>query len=309
MVDFWNDLLQFMNEHGPWVQKVGWGIVKIVILFVLIRIGIKVVTKLTKRALELRTHLDDRRKETLESLSINIIRYVFYFIFLLTILPIFGIEIGGLLAGAGVAGIAIAFAAQSLLKDVLNGFFILFEDQYGVGDFVIINGVWGAIKSVGLRVTTIQVWTGEVVTIPNGEIKQVTNYSKENSFAVIDVNIGYHSDVNRSIEIVEKVMNELAQEQENVVGEVSVLGVQELNDSTYTIRAIAECEPYTHWGTQRLAKQRLRMAFAEEGIDLPVQKIAYVNDEKMPESFRPEQSSRFQPDSSHQDIPGYTHDD
>jgi small conductance mechanosensitive channel len=222
--------------------------------------------------------LDVRRRDTLEMLISNIIRYTFYFIFLLTILPVFGIQIGALLAGAGVVGLAIAFAAQSLLKDFLNGFFLLFEDQFGVGDQVDINKVQGKVKSVGLRVTSIQVWTGEVVFIPNGEIKQVTNFSKENSFAVIDIKIGYKTGADTAIDLIKQTMDELKETEADIVGDAPVLGVQELNDSTYTVRAIAECKPNTHWGVQRLAKQRIRALFAEHNIDLPMSKIVYLNE-------------------------------
>lgn len=285
----WNDVMKYVNNHQVWVREIGWDIVKIIVLFILIRIGIGISNRLVKRTLKMRQHMDEQRKETMEALFGNIIRYIFYFVFILTVLPIFGIHIAALLAGAGVAGIAIAFAAQALLKDFFNGFFILMENQFGVGDNVVINNVWGSVKAVGLRITTIQVWTGQVVTIPNGEIKQVINYSKENSFADIQVNIGYNSDVEKALGIVERVMNELAEEHQDIVGEASVLGVQELNDWNYTIRAIAECKPYTHWGVQRMAKQRLRVAFTKEGIDLPIQKIVYRPEGKLPDSFNPEE--------------------
>jgi small conductance mechanosensitive channel len=134
------------------------------------------------------------------------------------------------------------------------------------------------VKSVGIRVTSIQVWTGEVVFIPNGEIKQVTNFSKENSFAVIDIKIGYKTEADRAIGLIKQTMDELKGTEDDIVGDASVLGVQELNDSTYTVRAIAECKPYTHWAVQRLAKQRIRALFSEHNIDLPMSKIVYLSE-------------------------------
>lgn len=151
-------------------DHIEWDILKIVILIIVAQILIRVVGRIGSRLLHFRTKIDARRRNTLESLFQNILRYTVYFILLLTILPIFGVHIAALLAGAGVAGIAIAFGAQSLLKDFFNGLFILFEDQYGVGDYVNINGTWGQIRTVGLRITVIRVWTGELVTIPNGQI-------------------------------------------------------------------------------------------------------------------------------------------
>lgn len=252
---FWNVISQYVANHALELERIGWNIVKIIILVIAAKILVRVICRIANRVLHLRTKIDDRRKNTLEALFQNFVKYTIYFVLLLTILPMFGIHIAALLAGAGVAGIAIAFGAQSLLKDFFNGLFILFEDQYGVGDYVAINGTWGQIRTIGLRITVIKVWTGELVVIPNGQINQVINYSKENSVAVVEVNVGYKTDVEEAIGIVQKVMENLKNDQSNIVGDVTVLGVEALNDSTYTIRATAECEPYTHWGIIRLAKQ------------------------------------------------------
>lgn len=281
MKGFWQSIITYMGNHVSELEHIGWDIVKIIILFVIAKIIIRVACGVARRLLHVRTKIDDRRKKTLESLFENVVKYTVYFILLLTILPIFGVHIGALLAGAGVAGIAVAFGAQSLLKDFFNGLFIMFEDQYGVGDYVVINGTWGQIRTIGLRITVIKVWTGELVVIPNGQINQVINYSKENSVAVVEVNVGYKTDVEEAIEIVREVMGNLKESQSNIVGDVSVLGVQELNDSTYTIRATAECEPYTHFGIVRLAKQMIRKTFTERNVDLPSQKVVYMH-ENMP---------------------------
>lgn len=274
----WNPIWKYMNQHLAGLEHIGWNIVKIMVLFIIARIVVRVVSRLVNRLLHIRTKIDTRRKNTLEALFENIIRYTVYFILLLTILPFFGIHIEALLAGAGVAGIAIAFGAQSLLKDFFNGLFILFEDQYGVGDYVQIGGIWGEIRTIGLRITVIKVWTGELVVIPNGQITQVTNYSKENSIAVIDVNVGYKADTAKAIQIVQEVMTLLSRDENNIVGDVSVLGVQSLNDSTYTIRATADCAPYTHFGIIRLAKQMIHKEFMAQQIDAPSQKIVYAKE-------------------------------
>ncbi|MCL6453960.1 MAG: mechanosensitive ion channel family protein [Alicyclobacillus sp.] len=279
MNGFWHHIVAYMNRHLGSFETAGWDVVKILVLFAVARLAIRVLSRVGQRLLRLRTRLDERRRGTLGSLFENLVRYTVYFILLLTVLPIFGVHIEALLAGAGVAGLAVAFGAQSLLKDFFNGLFILFEDQYGVGDYVLINGTYGQIRSIGLRITVIKVWTGELVVIPNGQITQVTNYSKENSIAVIDVNVGYLTDAETATAIVQKVMDELKAEQENIVGDVSVLGVQAIQDSNYTIRATAECAPYTHFSIIRLAKQRIHQAFVEQGVDLPMQKVVYMAQE------------------------------
>lgn len=269
----------FFTDHLDYLSNIGWGIVKIIILFIIIKIGMSFLKRVISSTLEHQERMDKRRKDTLQSMLSNLIRIVLYAILILTILPIFGINIGALLAGAGVAGIAVAFGAQSLLKDYFNGFFILFEDQFGVGDFVVINDHWGEIYSVSLRLTELQVWTGEIVFIPNGEITEVINYSKENALALIEIEVGYHSEAQEALEVVGEVMHSLPDETEDIVGDIDVAGVNELNQSTYTIRATAEVKPLAQWAVQRLAKQRIREAFNQRGIDLPLQKVVYLHGE------------------------------
>lgn len=265
-----------MAAHDSLLVRIGWDIVKIVVLFIAARVLIGVLLRLQKRLLSLQMRLDERRRETLQSLFSNVTKYTIYFIWLLTVLPLFGIHIEALLAGAGVAGIAIAFGAQSLIKDIFNGFFILFEDQYGIGDYVTINGVTGRVQSIGLRLTCIKIWTGEVEVIPNSLVGQLTNYSKDNSIAVIEVNIGYQADTQKAIAILGQVVRQMKDEFDEIVGDVSVLGIQALNDSTVTLRAIAECAPNEQSGIVREAKLRIHSAFQEAGIDMPYQKVVYV---------------------------------
>lgn len=280
MQPVWDALLKYMQNHVVGLEHIGWELVKIIILFFIARIVIRLGRRVVKRLLSLRTKLDNRRRSTLESLLDNVLKYTVYFILLLTILPIFGVHIAALLAGAGVAGIAIAFGAQSLLKDFFNGLFILLEDQYGVGDYVTINGTSGTtgqVRAIGLRITMIKVWTGELVVIPNGQITQVVNYSKENSIAVVEVNVGFNTDTDKAIDVVQRVMNELKATEPNIVGDVSVLGVQAVSDTGYTLRATAECAPYTHFSVVREARQRIYKGFAEQGVDLPTQKVMYMH--------------------------------
>ncbi len=272
-------LMNFWKAHITGAEGAFWILIKIIILFLVSRLAVSVLNRVIKRILRLKAKVNARRRATLESLILNITTYTIYFIFILTAFPLIGINIGALLAGAGVAGIAIAFGAQSLLKDFFNGFFILFEDQYGVGDFVKINEIWGQIDSVGLRVTTIKVWTGEVEIIPNGQIGQVTNFSKDNSVAVIDINVGYDTPPEEAISIVEMEMEKLKNEDENIIGSVEVLGVQTLNDYNYTLRAIAECISYSHWDVQRAAKLRIRKAFDDFNIDKPFNKVVFLNEQ------------------------------
>src|SRR5690625_364636 len=141
-----------------------------------------------KRATPIR--ITARRENTLKKLSANVISYVVYFIAFIMILDnVLGFNVGALLAGAGVAGLAIGFGAQNLVRDIISGFFIIFEDQFSVGDYVLVSGVEGTVEEIGLRTTKILSWTGEMNVFPNGDITHVTNYSMTNGLSVVDVNI------------------------------------------------------------------------------------------------------------------------
>lgn len=289
MHQVWNWVSRYTQGHMHELQHVGWNVFKILILLIVAKVLVSTVCRVVARLLRLRTKIDERRRNTLEALIQNVVKYSVYFILLLTILPIFGVHIEALLAGAGVAGIAIAFGAQSLLKDFFNGLFILFEDQYGVGDYVMINGstsgITGQVRTIGLRITVIKIWTGELVVIPNGQITQVTNYSKENSIAVIDVHVGFQTDTELAVSIVWEVMQALKKSEKDIIGDVDVLGVQAVTDSAYTIRATAECAPYGQFGITRLAQQRIYKAFAAAGVATPTQKVVYMQDSPSPDTF------------------------
>jgi len=245
---------------------------QILVLFVIARIVIAVGCRMVKKFLRSRAfRMDGRRKATLESLSDNLIRYVVYFLFILTILPWLGIHIEALLAGAGIAGLAIGFGAQNLIKDILTGFFILFEDQYGVGDVVKINTFTGTVRTIGLRLTRIQAWTGEMEIIPNGQILQVTNYSRENSVAVMDVGVSYNANIEQASDIMKDILEGMKPEFPNMIGDISVLGIQALQSTNILLRATAICLPNSQYGVQRVAQLRIKLAFDAAGIEIPVQ--------------------------------------
>ncbi|WHT48712.1 mechanosensitive ion channel family protein [Sporosarcina thermotolerans] len=128
---------------------------------------------------------EERRERTLLKLLENTLSYVVYFSAILAILQEFNIDVKGLVAGAGVLGLAVGFGAQSLVKDVISGFFILFEDQFSVGDYVKIGTAEGMVEEIGLRTTKLKNFTGEIFILPNGTISQVVNYSMKNSLAIV----------------------------------------------------------------------------------------------------------------------------
>src|SRR5690625_3876525 len=209
-------------------------VLKVVFIIIIASIVIKIAKKIIERVFsnnkKTAIRITKRREDTLRKLIENALVYVVYSIVILMILDTVGIPIATLLAGAGVIGLAIGFGAQSLVQDVISGFFIVFEDQFAVGDYVFISDVEGEVEEIGLRTTKIKDWTGERYVIPNGNISQVTNYSIHNGTPVVDVNIPYENDVYNAQEIIESIYKKVFNETDMFMTEPEIIGVQSLDD-------------------------------------------------------------------------------
>ncbi|MCD1261810.1 mechanosensitive ion channel family protein [Paenibacillus athensensis] len=250
----------------------------------LIKIANKAISHMMTARKRAPLKFDQRRANTIGKLVHNLISYTVNFISILLILGQLGINLGPLLAGAGVLGLAIGFGAQSLVKDVITGFFIIFEDQFGVGDVIQIDQFKGTVEEIGIRVTRIKSWTGEVHIIPNGNIKQVTNFSLYNSLAVVDVSIAYDADVDAAVKVLKETVGELYQSSEKIVKEPEVLGVQAFGNSELRLRITAECLPNAQGEIGRLMNAEIKKKLDEHGIEMAYPKtITYMRTEKAAE--------------------------
>lgn len=183
-----------------------------------------------------------------------------------------GLDITPLLAGAGVAGLAIGFGAQSLIRDVIAGFFILLEDQFHVGDVIQAAGVSGQVENITLRLTIVRDLQGRVHFVPNGEIKVVSNLTKEWSRAVLEIGVGYAEDVDRVIRILTEVGETLANDEtygKLILEPPQVLGVEALAESQVTIRMLAKTLPLKQWDVARELRRRVKNRFEKDGIQTP----------------------------------------
>lgn len=260
-------------------------IFKIIIIYIAARIIIKIANKALHHMMVEREKsplkFDPRRTKTIGKLIGNIVTYVVNFIMILMILSQFGVSLGPVLAGAGVVGLAVGFGAQSLVKDVITGFFIIFEDQFAVGDVIQVGTFKGTVEEIGLRVTRVKSWTGEQHIIPNGTIAQVTNFSIHNSIAVVDVSVAYEADIDKAMKLMEKTVKKHYENDVNMVKEPEVLGVQTLGASAVTLRVIAECNPNTQGIVARKLNVEIKTAFEEGGIEIPYPKmVTYHRTEK-----------------------------
>src|SRR5690625_1477026 len=227
----------------------GKGLLRIILIIiiagVIIRVGEKLIGKVFKNKQHGPFRISVRREQTLKRLILNMLSYIVYFTAFIMILSTLGIEVMPLLAGAGVAGLAIGFGAQNLVRDIISGFFIIFEDQFSVGDYVETAGVEGEVEEIGLRTTKIQSWTGERNVIPNGNITQVIKYSIHNGLAVVDINIPYEDDIVMAERIIEDVIAKLPEEYEEFVAIHVIHGVQSLELSHLVIRSeVSSVEKY-----------------------------------------------------------------
>ncbi|MCM2535624.1 mechanosensitive ion channel family protein [Neobacillus pocheonensis] len=266
-----NLVTKFQNE-GTWLT-IGEGILKILaIMFVaniLIRIGKMAIHNIFKIRNLSPLNTSERREETLSKLLDNILSYVVYFIALMMILSVLTIDVKALLAGAGIVGLAVGFGAQSLVKDIISGFFIIFEDQFSVGDHVRIGVFEGNVEAIGLRTTKIKSWTGELHILPNGSIVQVTNFSLNNSMAVVDIGIAYGEDIERAEAVIEELLEDMAMEHKDLVKSPELLGIQTMGPTEIVLRIVAETLPMKQASIARMIRKEVKLLLDQHGIKSP----------------------------------------
>jgi len=215
-----------------------------------------------------------QRAHTLSSLFQNIVTILVLTTMVLMVLAQLGFNLGPLIAGAGIAGVAIGFGAQSLVADFLSGIFILMEDQYGVGDVVDVGDATGTVEEVQLRTTQLRAVDGSLWFVRNGEIMRVGNMSQDWSRGILDIGIAYAADIPKA----KQAMSEVGQAfmtDPDFLGQVletpQVWGVQELAADSVVIRMVVTTKPGAQFAVERALRERIKVKFDEEGIEIPFQ--------------------------------------
>ena len=236
--------------------------------------GIHVLIPRLREALALRQQSGDEAQR-IRTLS-RVIRYVLTVgtstIAILLILGVFGISIAPILGAAGVAGIAVGFGAQSLVKDYFTGFFLLLENQIRHGDVVEAGGKSGVVEELTLRYLRLRDYSGNVHFVPNGNISVVTNMSLGYAYAVINVGVAYREDIGRVIDVMQNTARELAGDAAfagRILDPMEVAGVEQLADSAVIIRCRFRVAPLSQWDVRREYLRRVKQAFDLEGIEIP----------------------------------------
>jgi small conductance mechanosensitive channel len=187
-----------------------------------------------------------------------------------------GVDIKTVLAVTSVAGVAVGFGAQSLVKDVISGFFILFEDQFSVGDYVEIEGKTGIVEVLGLRITKIRDFSGDIHIIPNGTISKVTNKSRGNMRALVDINIAYEEDAERAMRLIQEVGNDVKKVIPDIVEGPSVIGITEFGEGGIKVRVVAKTLPMKQSDVETELRRKIKQAFERENIEMSYQRKIIV---------------------------------
>jgi len=213
------------------------------------------------------------RAETIGSVLRSIASFVIFGVAFVMCLAELGFELGPILASAGVAGVALGFGAQSLVRDFLAGIFMILEDQYGVGDLIDTGEAIGTVEEVSLRVTRLRDGSGVVWYVRNGEILRVGNHSQGWSTGIVDVSVAYTEDIPRVQELIKVTAETLCDEdewRERILDDPVVAGVESVTGNAVTIRVIVKCTPNDHLAVQRELRERIKEAFDREGVQIPV---------------------------------------
>lgn len=250
----------------------------------------------------------EKRARTISFLLKSTLRYILYFVGFMMILKEIGLDIGPALAGAGVMGLAIGFGAQTLVKDVLSGFFILFEGQFHVGDFIKVGSIQGTVEKMALRLTIVRSFDGALHMFPNSSLDTVSVLSRGYSRAIVEVGVTYKED----IDVLRAAINDIVEkfEHPDLLEQPVVMGVTDLGDFAVTFRVAVRTKPLSHWSVERELRQAIKRGLDERGIEIPFpQQVIHYTPEDMKRESKPvafkaskgEESKEIAPDDNIED--------
>ena len=274
MKDAFSEWLELMV---PWVLLHG---IKIVIIaaaaFILHKISNRFIDKMVRITVvaDRFSSLDAERKR--EDTLIRIISWttvtLIWVVAGIMILDEFGASIGPILASAGIVGLAFGFGGQYLVRDIISGFFIILENQYRIGDVVDLGGTAGLVEDISLRITTLRDMDGTVHHVPHGDIKRVSNLSKNFSRVNLNIGIGYQSSLEHVIGVINRIGKDLSEDpewKEHILEPPKFLRVQELGDSAIIIKIVGQTQALSQWSVTGELRKRIIIAFRKEGIEIP----------------------------------------
>ncbi len=206
---------------------------------------------------------------TVKSLATSVFNYIMYFIIVTVVLSILGVNVTSILAVAGVGGIAISFGAQTLVKDIISGMFIWMEGSITVGDVVTINDLSGVVESIAIRTTKVRDYNGNIYVIPNGDIRTITNMSRDFKRAIVDIRCPYEADQAHVVQILEEEMEKASEEIDGLTSIPEVMSILSFDTDAVVVRIAVQCPVGEHWRVERDLRTRVKARFDREGIEMP----------------------------------------
>ncbi|WP_070786697.1 mechanosensitive ion channel family protein [Flavobacterium crassostreae] len=276
---------KYLEKYGAllldWFLTNGIKVIFIIIAaLILNKIGIGFIQKAVKIAVRpdknASPEAEEKREETLIQIFTTTSKIAILLVTSLMVLQEFGIEIAPILAAAGIVGLAFGFGGQYLIRDIISGLFIILENQYRIGDIVSFDNASGTVQDISLRKTTLRDLDGTVHHIPHGEIKKVSNLSKDFSRINIDMGVSYNTNLEHVIRVINQVGNTLAEDalwKETIIAAPQFLRVNDFADSAIMLKILGETLPSKQWEVAGELRKRLKVAFDEEGIEIPFPQI------------------------------------
>ena len=265
-----SNLLEWVLSHGIKI------IIIIVISLIVARVLHHIIDVAVRKAVRptgfISKEAEEKRENTIIQILSGAARIILWLVVSIMILSELGVNVAPLLAGAGIVGVAVGFGGQYLIRDIITGIFLIWENQFRVGDAVCIGDVCGTVESVTLRVTILRDLDGTVHTIPNGEITRTSNKSNGFSRINMDIGVGYGDDIEKVQSVINAVGQELARDPEwkdSITTAPSFLRVNNFGDSSVDIKILGETKPGEQWAVAGELRKRLKYAFDKEGIEIP----------------------------------------
>ncbi|URZ14133.1 mechanosensitive ion channel family protein [Clostridium felsineum] len=258
-------------------------LIVIVLMYIIVKLVNKFIDKTLKKQEDFRFSLDKKRSKTIGAILKSVVKYCVYFFGITIILTLmFGSKLFSTvsLTFASIGGVALGFGSQNLVKDVVNGFFILFEDQYSVGDYITIDKSSGIVESIELRVTKIRSFKGDLHIIPNGKISEVTNHSRGPISINVNVSIAYEENIDNATKVINDACEKFSKDNEDVVESPKVVGITELASSGVNIRVSGKVKPMKQWSNENQLRKYVKEALDNAKIEIPYNKLQFVGGDK-----------------------------
>ena len=266
---------KIVEKYAAEVGEIAVKLIVTLIIFIIGRLIIALFKGIIKKTVTKNSKISPRKAKTIGAVTTSVVKYTAYFVLICILLNYWGVNTSSLLTLGGVATVAVGLGAQNIIQDIMTGAFILMEDQFGVGDIISTEGCTGVVVSIGLRTTVLRSMDGNMHIIPNGQIKIVTNMSKEFNRGIVDICVAYEENLDRVLGILDDEMEKIYSNEhiDGLISKPVVLGVEELGDSGIRIRISADCNIGRNWDVERQIRRLVKNRFDKEGVEIPFPQV------------------------------------